>query len=92
MDIAKVHAAKVVSIVMPDLRLKRTPQPPYSPNICLSDFFVFGWVKEKLPQQQSTDTDQPFAASMKVSPHFRLRLLGCISKLDSMTGTSYGII
>jgi transposase len=47
-DKAKVHTAKVISSSMPDLRLKRTFQPPYSPDISPSDFFLFGWLKGKL--------------------------------------------
>jgi hypothetical protein len=50
-----------ISSVMPDLRLKRTLQPPYSPDICPSDFFLFGWLKGKL-QQQFTDPGQLFEA------------------------------
>jgi hypothetical protein len=48
MNKAKVHTAKVVSSVMPDLRLKRTPQLPYSPDSCPSDLFLFDWFKGKL--------------------------------------------
>jgi hypothetical protein len=40
MDNAKVQATKVVSGAMPDLRLKRTRQAPYSRGICPSDFFL----------------------------------------------------
>jgi hypothetical protein len=62
MDNAKVHTAKVVSSVMPDLGLKRTIQPPYSPDICPSDFFLLDWLTGKLQQQQFTDPDQLFDA------------------------------
>jgi hypothetical protein len=60
MDKAKIHTAKTVSSVMPNLRLKRTHQPPYSTGICPSDFFLFGWFKGKLQQHQFTDPDQLF--------------------------------
>jgi hypothetical protein len=50
-DNAKVDIAKVVSSVMPNLRLKMTPQSPYSPDSCPSHFFLFDWLKEKLEQQ-----------------------------------------
>jgi hypothetical protein len=46
---------------MPDLRLKRTPQPRCSPDICPSDFFLFGWLKRNW-QQQFTDAYQLFEA------------------------------
>jgi hypothetical protein len=57
MDNARVHTAKVVSSVMPDLRLNKTPQPPYSPDICPSDFFLSGRLKVKLQSQRRTDPD-----------------------------------
>jgi hypothetical protein len=58
LDNARVHTAKVVSSVMPDLRLKRTPQPPYRTDICPSNFFLSRWLKGKLQQQPFTDPDQ----------------------------------
>jgi hypothetical protein len=69
MDNAKVHTAKVVSIITPDLRLKRTPHPRYSPDICLSGFFFFGWLKGKL-QQQFTDPCQLFEAVDQIFSSF----------------------
>jgi hypothetical protein len=62
MDHAKVHIAEMISTVIPDLGLKRTPRPGYSPNICPSDFFLFGWLEGKLQQQQFTDPEQLFEA------------------------------
>jgi hypothetical protein len=40
MDNTKVHTEKVVSSVMLDLKLKRTLQLPYRPDVCPSDFFL----------------------------------------------------
>jgi histone-lysine N-methyltransferase SETMAR len=39
MDNAKVHTARTTQEKLDVSRFKRTPQPPYSPNIALSDFF-----------------------------------------------------
>jgi hypothetical protein len=72
MDNSKVHATKVLSSVVPDLRLKRTPGPPYSPDICPSDFVLFGWLKGKLQQQEFTHPDQLLEAVDELSPHLRL--------------------
>jgi hypothetical protein len=47
---------------MPDLTLNRIPQIPYSPEIHPSEFFLFGWLKEKLQQQEFTDPYQLFEA------------------------------
>jgi hypothetical protein len=41
-----------------DLRVKRTPQRPDSPEICPSDFFLSGWLKGKLQRQRFMDPDQ----------------------------------
>jgi hypothetical protein len=50
------------SKAMPDFGLKSTPQPPYSPYICPSGFFFFGWLKLKQQQQQLTDPNRLFKA------------------------------
>jgi hypothetical protein len=47
MDNAKIDTARAVLPVRLDLRLMKTPQPPSSPDICPSDFFLFGWLKGK---------------------------------------------
>jgi histone-lysine N-methyltransferase SETMAR len=62
MDSTKVHTAAAILTVVPDFRLKRIPHRPYSPDICPSDFFLFGWFKGKLQQRQLTDADQLFIA------------------------------
>jgi transposase len=39
MDNARVHTAKETQKKLDISRFKRTPQPPYSPDIASSDFF-----------------------------------------------------
>jgi hypothetical protein len=38
----------------------RMPQPPYSPDLAPSDFYLFLTVKEKLERTQMADEDQFF--------------------------------
>ena len=47
-DNARPHTAKKSTQTMEYLGLKKVPHPPYSPDIAPSDFFLFGYVKEKL--------------------------------------------
>jgi hypothetical protein len=75
-DNAKVHTAKVVSSVMPDLRLKRALQLPYSPDICPSDFLLVRRSKGKLQQQQFTDQDQLFDAVDEMFASLSVDLMG----------------
>lgn len=47
-DNARPHISKKVKKYLEENNMKRAPQPPYSPDIAPSDFFLFGFVKEKL--------------------------------------------
>ncbi len=47
-DNAKPHTAKIVQEYMRQNNMKRAPHPPYSPDIAPSDFYLFGYIKEKL--------------------------------------------
>jgi hypothetical protein len=40
--------------------MRRMPQPPYSPDLAPSDFYLFPTVKEKLERTQLDDEDQFF--------------------------------
>jgi hypothetical protein len=37
---------------------KRTPEPPYSPDIAPSDFFIFGWLKTQLKRREYNGKDE----------------------------------
>ena len=47
-DNARPHISKKVMEYLDQNEIKRAPQPPYSPDIAPSDFFLFGYMKEKL--------------------------------------------
>lgn len=48
MDNARPHIAKITNQYMECRGIKKVPHPPYSPDIAPSDFFLFGYIKEKL--------------------------------------------
>jgi hypothetical protein len=75
MDNAQTSTAKVISSVVPDLRVKRTAQLPYSPDVCPSDFFLFGWLKGKLQHQQFTCADQLFEAVDEIFSPFSIDMI-----------------
>ena len=48
LDNCKVHNSKVTTKKYDEYGFRRSPHPPYSPDIAPSDFFLFGYTKEKL--------------------------------------------
>jgi hypothetical protein len=47
-DNAKAHTAQKYRTFCKENRLQLAPHPPYSPDLAPSDFFLFGYVKERL--------------------------------------------
>ena len=47
-DNARPHISKKVVNYLACNDMKRAPQPPYSPDIAPSDFYLFGYMKEQL--------------------------------------------
>jgi transposase len=45
---ARVHTAQKRRTFCEENGLRLTPHPPYSPDLASSDFFLFGYVKERL--------------------------------------------
>ena len=45
---------------------KRAPHPPYSPDIAPSDFFLFGYVKERLKGRSFKKKDDLFGAIFSI--------------------------
>jgi transposase len=52
---ARVHKATQEKLDVS--RFRRTPQPPYSPDIAPSDFF-FGWLKTQLELREYNGEDE----------------------------------
>ena len=52
LDNAKVHNSKLTSGKYDILGFKRAPHPAYSPDIAPSDFYLFGFLEEKLKEKK----------------------------------------
>lgn len=48
LDNCRIHNSKSSNECFQGLGFKRTPHPPYSPDIAPSDFYLFGYIKERL--------------------------------------------
>jgi histone-lysine N-methyltransferase SETMAR len=48
MDNASSHRSHLTDSMLDEMEVERMPQPPYSPDISPSDFFMFGFLKRKL--------------------------------------------
>lgn len=57
MDNARPH---LVHEKLNELGIKRLPQPPFSPDLAPSDFFLFGYLKKMLEGEEFENEDQLF--------------------------------
>ena len=60
LDNCRVHNSVESQKRTKEAGFKRTPHPPYSPDIAPSDFFLFGYTKQKLKGHRFTDPDDLF--------------------------------
>jgi histone-lysine N-methyltransferase SETMAR len=51
----------VVTDKLDDQNLKRMPHPAYSPDLSPCDFFLFGYLKDKLIDKQYTTPEELFS-------------------------------
>jgi hypothetical protein len=61
-DNASTRHARVTENFFEHNRVKRLPQPPYSPDLSPSDFYLFGKVKNALIGQEIPDETALFEA------------------------------
>ena len=54
-DNARPHFSKLTRAAIDGLGLSVLPHPPYSPDLAPSDFFLFGYLKEKLKGKHFPD-------------------------------------
>jgi hypothetical protein len=59
-DNCSVHTSAATEQFMSDHRMIRMPQPPSSPDLAPSDFYLFGTVKNRLGQIQASDANDFF--------------------------------
>jgi hypothetical protein len=57
MDNARVHIAHVTQQKLEVSRFERALQPPHSPDIAPSDFFLFGWLKAERERREYEGED-----------------------------------
>jgi histone-lysine N-methyltransferase SETMAR len=60
-DKPPIHNSKVVTDKFDEQNLKRLPHPAYSPDLFPCDFFLFGFLKQKLTDKQYTPLEGRFA-------------------------------
>lgn len=58
LDNSRLHNAKMSSFKMNQYGIKRMEHPPYSPDISPCDFWLFGFIKEKLKGCHFTSQDE----------------------------------
>ena len=54
---ARPHVSKMTTSKINTLRMKKLPQPPFSPDISPNDFFLYGYVKNELKGKHHTSSD-----------------------------------
>jgi predicted DNA-binding antitoxin AbrB/MazE fold protein len=54
----RCHPAKIVSEEMTRLKCKSVPYPPYSPDLAIADFCLFGVLKQKLQRIDLSDGEK----------------------------------
>lgn len=62
LDNSPIHNSKVSMEKTFELGFKRAPHPAFSPDISPTDFFLWGYVKDKLKGSRFNDADELFEA------------------------------
>ena len=69
LDNCKVHNSNESKESFKANNIHRTPYPPYSPDIAPSDFFLFGYVKDKLRGQRFKSPEHLFEEIHSIITH-----------------------
>lgn len=48
------------------MNIERLPQPPYSPDICPNDFFLYGYIKNNLKGHRFKTRDELIQAVLEI--------------------------
>jgi hypothetical protein len=67
LDNAAVHNSRLSSGKTQSANAQRVPHPRYNPDLAPSDFFRFGYLKEKLSETSFTMSDDPIVARREIS-------------------------
>ena len=65
-DNARPHVSKIVSEYLESHGMKRAPQPPFSPDIAPSDFYLFGYIKGLLAGRSFQSADELLSAVIEI--------------------------
>jgi transposase len=74
-DNARPHTAKRSIARIEELHFKRLPHPPYSPDIAPCDFYLFGYLKEKLHGRTFFSDDEVISAVERVLKEIPIEVL-----------------
>jgi histone-lysine N-methyltransferase SETMAR len=66
MDNAPCHKAKTTRDQLKDAKIIILPQPPYSPDLAPSDFFLFGFLKQRLKGKECSTSKEILKEAEKV--------------------------
>lgn len=66
LDNSKVHNSKLSFSKYEIFGFKRPPQPPYSPDVAPSDFYLFGYLDEKLKGHSFNAPEELFEAIIEI--------------------------
>jgi histone-lysine N-methyltransferase SETMAR len=58
MDNSMCHNARKISLELEHNKIERDPHPAYSPDISPCDFWLSGFLKEKLQEQELSASDE----------------------------------
>lgn len=67
-DNARPHTARKVTQYMGVRHMKRAPHPPFSPDIAASDFYLFGYLKDRLAGLKFESPDELFECINEENP------------------------
>jgi transposase len=65
-DNAPCHKAHLISDRLKSSRVRLMPQPPYSPDLAPSDFFLFGYIKRRLRGKYCKTSEEVVAEAAKI--------------------------
>lgn len=66
LDNSHVHNSKLCHQKYIEFGFRRAPHPPYSPDVAPSDFYLFGFIKEKLKGRKFTSLDELKEAVLEI--------------------------
>jgi transposase len=66
-DNARPHTARQIRDLIRAHGVKQASHPPYSPDLAPSDFYLFGYLKDRLQGQHFEDGDQLFDSIMPLT-------------------------